>query len=374
MNTNKKNAKNNDWTTLAILCMAIAGLLLLFSCLAPILFTNYYSFWDFTETGQIGDTIGGIMNPFIAIGGVFMTFLAFYMQIRANKIQREQFQNTLKKNIVDEKVDCYYKLKLLKLDIERIIKDIDSRTDNIQAFIKQEDDILLKTNTLKRSLLNHYDRVLRIDRLSVYKGFEIFLNDDKEWINKFYNLFSILDYLPSAFKKIYIIVDKHIMEVSNIKNAIRRDLIKFDKECVSLHNNAKGVSLNNNKDLDNVIRGYRAELMRSSEEKTEVNFSNITNVLADFIENVGRYTETFGYHPNLDNLSSFAARILINLNSIKEKSNQIVIELNSFINRLIGEKHDLIKNKLKDISVLINSSLEIITVEKIQEEYGYIPN
>lgn len=44
---------------------------------------------DFTETGQIGDTIGGIMGPFIAIAAAGLTFLAFWVQYRANEQLRE---------------------------------------------------------------------------------------------------------------------------------------------------------------------------------------------------------------------------------------------------------------------------------------------
>lgn len=44
---------------------------------------------DFTETGQIGDTIGGIMGPFVAIAAAGLTFLAFWVQYRANEQLRE---------------------------------------------------------------------------------------------------------------------------------------------------------------------------------------------------------------------------------------------------------------------------------------------
>ena len=36
---------------------------------------------DFSNTGEIGDTIGGIMNPFIAIIAAFLTFFAFWVQL-----------------------------------------------------------------------------------------------------------------------------------------------------------------------------------------------------------------------------------------------------------------------------------------------------
>ena len=44
---------------------------------------------DFSETGQIGDTIGGTMGPFIAIIAALLTFVAFWVQYEANIRQRE---------------------------------------------------------------------------------------------------------------------------------------------------------------------------------------------------------------------------------------------------------------------------------------------
>ena len=74
----------------------IASVLIVISFIAPWILTRY-SILDLTETGQIGDTLGGIMNPFIAIAGVIVTYLAFYMQFKANQYQREQFEVQLSK-------------------------------------------------------------------------------------------------------------------------------------------------------------------------------------------------------------------------------------------------------------------------------------
>ena len=66
-------------------------------CIFPILFTQ--SLWiDFTDTGQIGDTIGGIMGPFVAIVAAFLTFIAFWAQFDANRElikenRRNHFEN-----------------------------------------------------------------------------------------------------------------------------------------------------------------------------------------------------------------------------------------------------------------------------------------
>lgn len=77
--------------------LLIALLFILFSIIAPFLLTQHApnSDFNFTATGQIGDTIGGLMNPFIALAGVIVTGLAFYMQYKANLLQRELFEEDL---------------------------------------------------------------------------------------------------------------------------------------------------------------------------------------------------------------------------------------------------------------------------------------
>lgn len=44
---------------------------------------------DFTDTGEIGDTIGGIMSPFVAMIAALLTFIAFWIQYKANIQQRQ---------------------------------------------------------------------------------------------------------------------------------------------------------------------------------------------------------------------------------------------------------------------------------------------
>ena len=60
-----------------------------------------HSLWiDFSTTGQVGDTIGGIMGPFVAIAAAGLTFIAFWVQYKANIQQRhdiaiERFESNL---------------------------------------------------------------------------------------------------------------------------------------------------------------------------------------------------------------------------------------------------------------------------------------
>jgi len=85
--------ENKTLDNLSKWLIGIVIILVLFALLSPLIFTQSGVF-DFSETGQIGDTIGGIMNPFIGIASIIVMFLAFYMQYKANKIMQFQFEKS----------------------------------------------------------------------------------------------------------------------------------------------------------------------------------------------------------------------------------------------------------------------------------------
>lgn len=78
--------------------MILLGFVLILTL--PYILTRNHGWFDFTETGQIGDTIGGITAPFIAVCSAYITFLAFWVQYTYNKKQKkdlfqERFENNL---------------------------------------------------------------------------------------------------------------------------------------------------------------------------------------------------------------------------------------------------------------------------------------
>jgi hypothetical protein len=60
-------------------------ILLVFTFFAPILFTSF-NIIDFSNTGEIGDTIGGITAPFVNLVAAFLVYISFREQIKANKL------------------------------------------------------------------------------------------------------------------------------------------------------------------------------------------------------------------------------------------------------------------------------------------------
>jgi hypothetical protein len=69
--------------------LLIIGIIILF--LPPILTrATLIELFDYSDTGQIGDTISGITAPFINAIGAILVFFAFKEQIRANELIKEQ--------------------------------------------------------------------------------------------------------------------------------------------------------------------------------------------------------------------------------------------------------------------------------------------
>ncbi len=58
---------------------------------APFLMTRTFGLISFENTGQIGDTIGGITAPIASLIGSLLVFYALKAQIEANKLIQDQF-------------------------------------------------------------------------------------------------------------------------------------------------------------------------------------------------------------------------------------------------------------------------------------------
>lgn len=70
------------------MCLLIPIIPMVIICFLPRILTLPGDL-DFTDKGQIGDTIGGIMSPFVAMIAALLTFVAFWIQYKANVQQRQ---------------------------------------------------------------------------------------------------------------------------------------------------------------------------------------------------------------------------------------------------------------------------------------------
>lgn len=105
---NQKEKKERWMTPIFFVFIGI----IIFAFFAPLIFTRPAKIpaFDFTETGAIGDTINGLMGPFIAIAAAILTYSAFLVQKKANDIQIESINNQIKKDSVENFENRLFKL------------------------------------------------------------------------------------------------------------------------------------------------------------------------------------------------------------------------------------------------------------------------
>ena len=229
-----------SYKIITIISVAISLLLVVFGCFAPRIFTGEgCERLDFTETGQIGDTIGGLMGPFIAMAGVFLTFVAFLMQVKANEIQREQLHKSFNMKQLEHKIESLHALQLLHIDVQNAIKDIEVRCDLIDQYCHDLDDNPLAEVACKRTSSQSIKRYQGIDRNLLYKAVNDFVQTDNKEV-WYRNIYAVLDYFSEGvdqlWNDVYIPNTKDIM---HIKSAIPELYTKMVEgvNSVSAYNN-----------------------------------------------------------------------------------------------------------------------------------------
>ena len=110
---------NHKTSTIGIATFLLFMLLVVLVCFFPYWFTREGDpDLCFKGTGEIGDTIGGIMGPFVAIIAAFLTFIAFLIQYDANELQKKELERQKKIRQREE-----FEVKLYKM--------LDEHKDNL---------------------------------------------------------------------------------------------------------------------------------------------------------------------------------------------------------------------------------------------------
>lgn len=199
---------NSFFTKIPLAFWLVISVLILFICALPVLFVKF-SIIDFTSTGQIGDTIGGIMGPFIAILAALLTFIAFWAQYDANKElirenERNHFENRFYK-MMDIHLDNTKSLATDNNSNTSVFKkwcsEIESyyKSFTIPGLINEFEDYVqkkLKDEVHMSGFLNYVDGLLNDDETRFKVIFDIC-----------YSLFytaSVVQYMPKDEQSEYI--------------------------------------------------------------------------------------------------------------------------------------------------------------------------
>jgi hypothetical protein len=187
-----KNKKNHlseiekigvKYNTLALILIFI-GFLLVLSL--PWLLSQYSWKFGFSETGQIGDTIGGITAPVIGFMSAILIYFSFKIQFDANKRQWRAF---------------------LSESRLRYISDLSNEIDNIIQNLLKNNKINLLDHAISEAISQDYSGLTNENEIS-------FLSKDRTKIGYKLNIFIEKNLL------LYDIISK-----SEIDEEIRRGLL-----------------------------------------------------------------------------------------------------------------------------------------------------
>lgn len=230
-------------------------LLAVLICSLPWLFTRKVGL-DFTQTGQIGDTIGGVMGPFIAIAAAGLTFIAFWVQYKANIQQRhdiaiERFESNLFEMIhIQQEIINGLLIEQAGSDegsqrgrdvfqfvYETVPHKIwlgnECRNSTLKHALEISDDVKMSVSSLKNMwFLDHYFRHL-------YRIFKYIDDADGKLINskKKYEYASIVRATLSQYELIMLFYNgfyhqkfKKLIEKYTLLNNIRTGLFASDED------------------------------------------------------------------------------------------------------------------------------------------------
>lgn len=291
---------------ISIIFITISLLLIIGGCFAPWLFTGPgCERLDFTETGQIGDTIGGVMGPFIAMAGVFLTFVAFLLQVRANEIQREQLHKSFNMKQLEQKIESLHALQLLHIDVQNAIKDIEVRCDLIDKYCRVLDANPLAEVACKRTSFKSIKRYQGIDRNLLYKAVNDFVQTDnkEDWYR---NIYSVLDYysegVDQLWNDVYLPNTKDIMTIKSNISGLYSKLVEGI--------NSFSDSLNNM-----LIRRFNAQAVELRRQDGSLDIVALNNFLNDgaYIKLFADVSETYQTLQN-----ALAQMMNIGINTSKE--------------------------------------------------------
>jgi len=120
-----------------ILIFLIVGIL--FVILSPFIFTRPFGVFNFTDTGTIGDTIGGITAPITSLLGSILVYFALKAQIDANKLIQDQIEGQKNEELIRKKNQYLSEqINIVRMDINEFTYTYKENSTSSDSNIKQK--------------------------------------------------------------------------------------------------------------------------------------------------------------------------------------------------------------------------------------------
>ncbi|SFN60463.1 hypothetical protein SAMN05444143_1362 [Flavobacterium succinicans] len=245
-NLKKIESKDNNDT------IGIIVIILIIVFLIPYLFTrSVFKEYNFSDTGEIGDTIGGITSPFINGIAAILVYIAFKEQKKSNDILTEEIN--IEKNKELENLETLKKVILYDLNV-RIKPGAERIIIEIRKCLEELEDTNIK---YYNDHVDFNDQIFKSNNLSSY--LKIFNKEPKDF-NVILNIYNRVNFiykhtpLQISFKYP---TDKNNMVFIDVPKkrrttTIERHLAKKKIELELLINNTKSLIDN----IDEILLKY----------------------------------------------------------------------------------------------------------------------
>jgi hypothetical protein len=141
-----------------------------------------FKVFDYTVTGPIGDTIGGITAPIVGVICAGLTFLAFYLQYEANKILSQDSNQTSFEN------KFYEMLRLHKSNVEELSIELNNGTEirgrEVFVYLRKEFNLIFELLNDKIRDPHFYQLAIKTKIEIVYSIFYYGIEDRESWFHK----------------------------------------------------------------------------------------------------------------------------------------------------------------------------------------------
>ncbi len=323
---------------LLLICMIV---FLLFSLLSPILFTQFSSSIDFSKSQNIGDSIS-IMNPFVTLISVFLTFLVFKTQVYQNKKQIEIFNLQAKNSKISENNRVLETQKenfdMLTFDLDQFILDVSKRVEGFNEFVEYSENTVFNLKPIQRTSVFFLNNIFQNDRKLVYQYLKL-LNqggiESNEWISKYRSLYSIIGSIPEYLNDIYRRSDLFLEGKSEFFIYSQNETRAIYQQLVAFNNSKVLPSSDENLELKKLLKdffiSYEKIVEKPLSEKTNEDIFPLLQIFSDFEINFSKLNNKFSL-----GMSDLIIRV-----------NDLVVTFNNNKNEIIRFK-DSIKSEIKN--------------------------
>jgi large-conductance mechanosensitive channel len=291
---------------------------------------------------------------------------------KEHKLQKQQFEIEKLREEKKERANKFSLIKLISVFLDSVIKHIEETSVELLNFIEAEKENPIKMNTLFFLVNKSITKLIEMDHLSIFKGFEYFFIDDREWIQKYQRLFNSVGFYNDALLELRTNYDYHKTNKFSRKKKIGVDLKNLMDESSRFLNRNRNELTENYleypyvKIINEFIPAYYEYLNEYQSTGEETDFDHLSqNLLKRFLEKCAVIRKQIGFDDfGIEEIITQVSSIRKEIWSLK---NDCIYFANNNEERYKAyfspESSSLIK--LKELKSFLDKRIEIIEVKKI---------